>query len=311
MALLIPQFMATPAGMAGIEVGAADLRTSYGALRPGVYGQPDLAVTIAAGIAVNVAAGVGYVQASAADERYRVENTASVLSTAFDGGGLAAPSATDPRLDQIIARVYDHQADSSTRREVVLQKVTGTPTAGATLSNRSGAAALPARSMLLADVLVPPNASALMAVNVRDRRTFVRRIVDVRQYTAGNFPAPAGAFTTVNVNTFSRRYEFTGGPVKAVVSGYYDASATTDQLLTLILDNGAQAGFTRSIGQDDPYGNAFGFVHVYVWTPAAGSHFLELQMLRAAASMTIAATAAQPLTMTVEELAPSLNNGTV
>ncbi len=174
MALLVPQFMPTPAGMSDIEIGVADLRTSYAALQPGVYGQGDLAVTVAAGIAVNVAAGIGYVQAAAADERYRVQNTASVLSTAFDGGGLAAPSSSNPRLDQIIARVYDHSVDGSNRREWVLQKVTGTPTAGATRDNRFGAAALPARSYLLADALVPPNAPALVADNIRDRRQTLR-----------------------------------------------------------------------------------------------------------------------------------------
>jgi hypothetical protein len=53
-----------------------------------------------------------------------------------------------------------------------LRVVAGTPTAGATLDNRNGAATLPNNSVLLADVLVAAANSSITDAEIRDRRPF-------------------------------------------------------------------------------------------------------------------------------------------
>lgn len=80
------------------------------------------------------------------------------------------PHATLPRIDQILLRVYDDSHDGLGLNKPTLEVLAGTATAGATLDNRSGAAALPNTAMLLADVLVPATATTLTNSQIRDRR---------------------------------------------------------------------------------------------------------------------------------------------
>lgn len=165
-----------------VEATGQDLRHAYGRpLGEGVEGYTDMLVTAGAAVTtVDVAAGIGFVRGDGLTDLglYRCRNDATVNSAAFEAGGLAAPDATNPRLDQIIARVYDDEADSSGLHKWRLTVLKGTAKAGATLDNREGAAALPNSAMLLADVLVPAGAPAVLkAENIRDRRAFCYVIV--------------------------------------------------------------------------------------------------------------------------------------
>ena len=88
-------------------------------------------------------------------------------------GALASPAVTipaadptNPRIDAIIAEA-PADADSNTPNVRVVQ---GVATSGATLDNRTGAAALPAASVHLADVLVGAGVTSIVAGNIRDRR---------------------------------------------------------------------------------------------------------------------------------------------
>jgi hypothetical protein len=112
---------------------------------------------------------------------------------------ISAADATNPRVDQIIVQTFDNAIDSSglnTSRTTVL---TGTPTAGASVGisgNRNGAAALPANSYRLADVVVPAGSTSVTNANIFDRRPKQRgwaniATSEVRTNTAyGLLPTP-------------------------------------------------------------------------------------------------------------------------
>jgi hypothetical protein len=140
----------------------------------GVFGHTDLKVTAGTGLAVDVSEGIAWIRGSSITDQglYRCRNDAAKSSSSFEAGGIQAAHGTNPRLDMIVARVYDHDADNSGLRKWRLEVVTGTPTAGSTLDTRAGAAAQPASSLHLADVLVPAAAGSIAAGDIRDRRRF-------------------------------------------------------------------------------------------------------------------------------------------
>lgn len=151
-------------------------------LGEGVLGYSDMLVTTSgAGLAVSVAAGTGYVRGDNSTDQglYRVRNDAAKDSSSFVLGGVGTADATNPRIDQVIARIYDDAADASGQRAFQLEILPGTATAGATLDNRTGAANLPSNAMLVADILVPAAFTGpfVNATHIRDRRTFSAHIV--------------------------------------------------------------------------------------------------------------------------------------
>jgi hypothetical protein len=90
---------------------------------------------------------------------------------------ISTADPTNPRVDQLIVQTFDNTIDSSTNNKAQVTVLAGTPTAGATIGitgNRNGAAALPANSYRLADVLVPAAAASITNANVFDRRPKTR-----------------------------------------------------------------------------------------------------------------------------------------
>lgn len=83
---------------------------------------------------------------------------------------------TNPRLDMVILELKDATHDASGFNVAQTRVVAGTPTAGATLDNRNGAAAMPASAILLADVIVAANDTSITDAEIRDRRPFVSGI---------------------------------------------------------------------------------------------------------------------------------------
>lgn len=171
-------------------------------LGEGVDGRDDLRVTAgAAGLSVDVASGVGFVRGDTIADQglYRVRNDAAKSSAAFAAGGFGAADATNPRIDQVVMRVYDHVSDGLGLREARLAIVAGTPTAGATLDNRSGAAGLPSSAMLLADVLVPAAFAGpfVQATHIRDRRAFSKIVVPPLPLNTGAIDREQVAFQPI------------------------------------------------------------------------------------------------------------------
>lgn len=87
---------------------------------------------------------------------------------------IAAADPTNPRIDQVILRAYDNTIDGSGNNFARTEVLTGTPTVGATLVNRTGAAALSANAIRLADVLVPAASASVTNANIKDRRPRTR-----------------------------------------------------------------------------------------------------------------------------------------
>lgn len=83
---------------------------------------------------------------------------------------IAAANETNPRIDQVILRVYDNAIDSSGKNGAEVEVLKGTAEPGATLENHKGAAALPTSAVRLAYILVPAKATAIKAAEIEDVR---------------------------------------------------------------------------------------------------------------------------------------------
>lgn len=89
---------------------------------------------------------------------------------------LATADATNPRVDLLCATSADAQYTTppgGTSGFVTIQAVTGIPTAGANLTNLSGAPSLPGSSLLLGYVLVPAGATSLSSGDIANKARIV------------------------------------------------------------------------------------------------------------------------------------------
>lgn len=82
--------------------------------------------------------------------------------------GFEVANPVNPRVDRVVVQIRDANVAGGGDTEISgkFRAVTGTPTSGATLVNLSGAAAIPANSLLIANVLVPAGASKLVSGNI-------------------------------------------------------------------------------------------------------------------------------------------------
>jgi len=118
--------------------------------------------------------------------------------TGVENVTVTAAHASLPRIDRVVLRIHDaYLGDADNVISIVV--VAGTPTAGATLANTNGAAALPDSSLLLANVLVPAASSSVIDANIdttgaSNNSPAVRALVTVvGAFAAGMMMAWAGA----------------------------------------------------------------------------------------------------------------------
>lgn len=78
---------------------------------------------------------------------------------------ITAADPTNPRVDTLIVHV-DDAAYTGSSDDVICEVLAGTPTAGASLVNLSGAAVLPANSLILAYLLVPAGATSITSADI-------------------------------------------------------------------------------------------------------------------------------------------------
>jgi hypothetical protein len=135
--------------------------STVGSITGGLLAASDCQVTAGSGMQVNVSTGEAWVPgtSSATQGGYysRVSSTSALSISASD--------PTNPRIDRVVAQTTD-AAYSGVTNTFAVAVVTGTPTAGATLTNLSGAGAVPASSLLLANVLVPAGSSSVTNANI-------------------------------------------------------------------------------------------------------------------------------------------------
>lgn len=172
----------------------ADRKRLWDFASPGPIGSTAFKTSLTSGMAISVAGGVAYIKGgNIADQgMYRQYVAAATAMT------VPTSDPTNPRIDQVILRVLDNAADAGTFNEARLEIIGGTPTAGATLANRSGAANLntlfdASKSyILLTDILIPAGAIALIAGNVADRRVTANSALAGRLDTTASLPSATG-----------------------------------------------------------------------------------------------------------------------
>jgi len=96
--------------------------------------------------------------------------------------GFTAAHATLPRIDRVAIRLRD-AFHGEAANDVSFQILTGTATAGATLANLNGAAAVPGSHLLLANILIPAAATTIVNANIDTG------VLNVIALAAGAIPA--------------------------------------------------------------------------------------------------------------------------
>lgn len=155
------------------DVTATDFRKAWLPFSEGILGEDSFEVTAGeTGLTVDVATGNGFVQGDEDSDQglYFISADEAVNSDELLTP-IAPADETDPRVDIVIAQVYDHEWDELGQFGWTVEVIPGTPTAGADLSNRNGAPALPDNALHLADVLVAANATEITGGDIEDRRT--------------------------------------------------------------------------------------------------------------------------------------------
>jgi hypothetical protein len=144
--------------------------STIGSFAGGIVATGDLQVSAVTGeLKVSVAAGEAFVAQTQGSSggAYYVRSPGAVNSQTAEQVTVAAANATNPRVDLVVVRVKDSTYSGSVN-SAVLETVTGTATAGATLANRTGAPAAPATSLVLAYVLVPAKATSVVSGNIEN-----------------------------------------------------------------------------------------------------------------------------------------------
>jgi hypothetical protein len=171
MTLYNPLFLEAVTGDSAITYHMQDLRLMLSALVPlqGTVLATDLTVSqrsAGANMSVDVTSGRAFIQGTSISN----QGNYLVRSDAVTNVGIAAASSSNPRIDLIVARVFDKQADGGSSYSWTLQSVTGTPAASPV------APSVPPSSLLLAQVAVATSAASITNANITDKRTLSGQI---------------------------------------------------------------------------------------------------------------------------------------
>lgn len=150
MTVLAPEFLQTT------KYSAQRMRAMMAAasiIQEGIVNFGDFAVSqrgAGANMSVDVAAGDAWILGdnTARQGLYHVGNDGNV------NVAVPAAHATNPRIDQVVLRVYDSTVIGGEKDLATIEVISGTATLGASLSNLTGAAALPSTAIRLAYILV-------------------------------------------------------------------------------------------------------------------------------------------------------------
>jgi hypothetical protein len=271
----------------------------FGATQPGtlastaggVVNTTDLAVTAQASpnMTVNVAGGSCWIpQTQAANGGlYFGLNDATVVVA------IAASNATNPRVDLICATVNDAAYSGSTNNWT-LQAITGTPTAGANLTNKNGAGALPAASIPLAYVLVPATSTQVVTGNIQDARTFMGMPNANRSNPSGRMYASSSTAVNNTVTLISTVQDYVRGGVTFSSNALTVATTGIYQINAQVSWGGGTSlgGFANIIVQRQPSGGSYSTVlqgTQYVSSFPAAPNVSSTLLLTAGDSLQIAA----------------------
>lgn len=291
MTLLTPEFLFTKRYAAKRDRIAL---AHGGAIQAGVWDAGDLKPTWSSGMNISLAAGFALVSANNAGNLglYHVQNDAALTVT------VPPAHASLPRLDQVYILVDDSTdggASDDTPQPLVAQ---GTATSGATLDNRSGAAALPSNALRIADVLTPAAASVLSAAAVRDRRGWARGAEWSYTKTSGDFFIVPAATTDIDSTNMKPRIECSGAPLEiALYMELVNTSGLADQVWPTVEVDGVAVAGARSWLTVNANPGSFDTLNLRVpYTPTSGSHVFAFRVTQGAGNrVQFKATTATPL----------------
>lgn len=224
---------------------------------------------------------------------------------------IAAADATNPRIDQVVLRVYDTAVDGLGFNKATLTTVAGTPTSGATLDNRNGTAALPNTALRLADVLVGAGATSITSSSIRDRRKWANGFFQRAVKTDGSM-TPGPGPTEIGTNVLKFRGE-TGGNLVVLqfAAVVVDSSGTNSVVIGFYIDgalpDGVTSGGTGGFEAAGPLLTSATFgtnVNLTALVkPSSGSHLYSIWLSHSGANPTVIATnSGTPSIFTVKEL---------
>lgn len=282
-----------------------------GGLQEGVVGAGDLKVSqrgAGANMSVDVAAGFAWVQIDTGTNN----GLAHVSSDAVANVVVTASNATNPRIDQIIVRYNDTSIPTGSGNTPTPEVLTGTPTGGATLDNRTGAAALPNDCLRIADILVPATSTTVTTANIRDRRPFARGAYWDVTRTAGSYTTTSTTFVAIDATNLAPRIECSGVPLLVRLQSAYTANSSAGDTVTFELELDAVAqNRVREVASPATAALRMATAHEFRVTPAAGSHIVAVYWKVSGGTGTLQAgtTTGYTLTMSVEEIVrPNTSN---
>lgn len=284
------------------------LQESGGGLQAGVVGATDLKVVqrgAGANMSVDVGTGGGWVAITTGTRN----GLAHCFNDATANVVVTASNATNPRIDQIYLRYNDSSIPTGSGDVPTLAVATGTATVGATLDNRTGAVALPADSLRLADVLVPANSTSVVTANIRDRRPWARGAYNRIIRTSGTYTTTVATVGLIDGTNVQPRIECSGGPLRLKAEGAMLHSASSAfGFLGFWLDGAAIDGLVPSTNLYQislpSNGASYRFTVEQEIIPSAGSHLLGPVFSNGpvAGTLTVSSGAAAPLFFTIEEI---------
>jgi hypothetical protein len=224
------------------------------------------------------------------------------------------------RIDQIIARVYDSTDGGSAQDTGTLEILPGSSSnafgsATLALNARTGAAALPAHSIRIADIAVVGGAASITNAAIRDRRPWAwgaqhKILRNANAAAANDYVLTTGATVAeIDATNLKPRIECSGNPLRVTLAGRVNNSfaGTSAVRFAVFLDGSAgidgnpntEGHFRSNIAQSQEV-----YVSLsYVFTPSVGSHQISWAATADTGSASLYARSTIPVVMTIEELA--------
>ena len=296
------------------KMGASELRFPLEIVQEGVFDTNDLSVSAGAGLSVDVATGRAVVDSTFVltqpGRRYGIYNDATVNSASFESGGIPSNGSGNPRLDVVVARVYDHTYTGDTnQRKWRLQYIAGTASSSAALGGTLPGG-IPSTSLLLAEVLVPAgNPATIPAANIRDRRTWARGGYTKIVRTSGNYTVTSQSApgTLIDATNLQPRIECSGAPVRVLLAGDLQVNATDGYMAIQFFLDGApiETNGPTFYHTPGPVNRAERLNAFWDLVPSAGSHLIgpAAYLGGGATSGAVKASTPDPLQFVVQEFA--------
>lgn len=273
-----------------------------GVLQEGVVGASDLMVVqrgAGANQSVDVGTGFAWVKIDTGTRN----GMGHVTNDATANVTVTASNATNPRIDRILLRWNDSSIPTGSGNVPTLEVLTGTATAGATLTNLTGATAVPNDCLLLADLLIPATSTTISNTQIRDRRPWARGAYVRIVRTAANYTTTSASLAEVDTANLKPRIECSGVPVRVKLLGTV-INTVDNQLSTFqLFMDGARVEATDFSTNVPAAGGRFGGV-LLEWDvlPAAGSHQFAPAFATSSNTLTLTANVNGALEMIVEEI---------